>query len=127
MTTETPPRRNFVSPDPFLPPLVVALLGAGGKMGCRLTDNLLGRPEYEMRYVETGEAGIANLAARALKPTPEADALPDADMVVLALPDRVLGSVARKIVPILKPGALVICLDPAAPHAGEMPDRADIG
>ena len=119
MTTETP--------DPLMPPLVVALFGAGGKMGCRLTDNLLARPEYEMCYVETGDVGIANLAARALKPTPEADALPDADIVVLALPDRVLGSVARKIVPQLNPGALVICLDPAAPHAGEMPSRDDIG
>jgi hypothetical protein len=60
--------------DPMLPATVVALFGAGGKMGCRLTDNLMSRPEYDMRYVETGEAGIANLATRGLEPTPEADA-----------------------------------------------------
>lgn len=113
--------------DPILPPTVVALFGAGGKMGCRLTDNLMARPEYDMRYVETGEAGIANLATRGLAPTPEADALKDAGIVILALPDRALGSVARTVVPQLKSGALVMCLDPAAPHAGELPDRGDIG
>ena len=112
--------------DPILPPLVVALFGAGGKMGCRLTDNLMRRPEYDLRYVESGATRIELLAERGLTPTPRDDALRDADIVVLALPDRVLGSVARAIVPQLKSGAIVVCLDPAAPHAGELPERADI-
>ncbi len=113
--------------DPILPPSVVALFGAGGKMGCRLTDNLMRRPEYDMRYIETGGEGIANLATRGLSTTAEADALQEADVVILALPDRVLGSVARNVVPQVKSGALVICLDPAAPYAGELPERGDIG
>ena len=45
-------------------------------------------------------------------------------MVILALPDRVLGRVAREVVPRLRPGALVITLDPAAAHAGELPAAA---
>ena len=124
MTTPPPPTRPD---DPVLPPVAVALLGAGGKMGSRLSDNLRDHPEYEMRYVEVGAAGIAHLAARGLGVTPEEDALRDARVAILALPDRALGSVARAVVPQLPPGALVICLDPAAPHAGEMPARADIG
>jgi hypothetical protein len=107
-------------------PTTIALFGAGGKMGCRLTDNLKDRPEYRMRYVEVSPAGVANLAERGLSPTPQADALADADVVILALPDRVLGKVAHGIVPQVKPGAVVMTLDPAAPHAGELPERADI-
>src|SRR5690606_14540447 len=47
-------------------------------------------------------------------------------VVILALPDRVIGEVARELVPLLQPGALVITLDPAAAHAGELPARDDI-
>ena len=37
----------------------VAIMGAGGKMGCRITDNMLKHPEkYEMAYVEVSVAGI---------------------------------------------------------------------
>jgi hypothetical protein len=106
---------------------IVALLGAGGKMGCRLTDNLKTHPDYAMRYVEIGTEGQARLAERGLAVTEPDDALAEADIVVLALPDRALGTVAHRIVPSLRPGALVVCLDPAAPHAGELPERADIG
>jgi hypothetical protein len=38
-------------------------MGAGGKMGCRITDNMQHRPGYEMLYVEISEPGL-NLAKR---------------------------------------------------------------
>lgn len=51
----------------------VALLGAGGKMGQRITDNMVKHADrYDMAYVEVSELGIANLAKRGLKPTPQA-------------------------------------------------------
>ena len=46
--------------------LRIALLGAGGKMGCRITDNLKNNPAYRVDYVEISEAGLANLADRGL-------------------------------------------------------------
>ena len=104
----------------------IALLGAGGKMGCRVTDHLKDHPDYAMRYIETGERGLANLAGRGLQPTPMDEALRDADAVILALPDKVLGKVAHEVVPKVRPGCVVITLDPAAAHAGELPQRADI-
>ena len=104
----------------------IALLGAGGKMGCRVTDHLQSHPDYTLHCIETGERGRANLATRGITPTPREQALPVADVVILALPDRVLGKVAHEVIPLLKPGALVITLDPAAAHAGELPVRADI-
>ncbi len=107
--------------------ITLALLGAGGKMGCRITDHVINNPAYSVLYVETGEAGLANLAKRGLKATPRDEALAQANVVILALPDRILGQVAREVVPKLKPGTLLITLDPAAAHAGEIPTREDTG
>ena len=104
----------------------LTLFGAGGKMGCRVIDHLVRNAGYELTCVENGERGVANLAERGLKPTPASEALTRAEVVILALPDRVLGAVAREVVPQLKAGALVMTLDPAAAHAGEFPARADI-
>ncbi len=105
----------------------VALMGAGGKMGCRITDNLKGNPAYQVVPVETGAAGIARLADRGLAPVPAAAALADADIVVLAVPDVAIQKVTLEIVPLLRPGTLVVGLDPAAPQAGVMPKRDDVG
>jgi len=105
----------------------VALFGAGGKMGCRITDNLMNRFNYRMLYVETGSRGIENLRRRGLAPTAYAEATSQADVIVLAVPDNLVGPVAaQQAVPLARRGALVICLDPAAPSAGVLPQRADI-
>ncbi len=104
----------------------IALLGAGGKMGCRIVDHLQHHPDYELRCVEVSEAGQANLARRGLAPTPLKDALAGADVILLALPDRLLGRVAREVVPRARPGAMIVTLDPAAAHAGELPERPDV-
>ena len=104
----------------------VALMGAGGKMGCRITDNLRANAAYQVTPVETGPAGIARLAERGLSPVPVAQALAGADIVVLAVPDVAIGKVAHEIVPALRSGTLVVGLDPAAPLAGVMPERKDV-
>jgi D-apionate oxidoisomerase len=103
----------------------IALFGAGGKMGCRITDNLRDST-HEVLYVEVSPAGVERLAARGVETTPHAEAVEKADVAILALPDALIGKVAPEIVPGLKSGAMVICLDPAAPHGGELPERADI-
>ena len=105
--------------------ITIALMGAGGKMGCRITDRLKDS-QYMMFYVETGAAGIANLAARGLVPMPQEQALPEADVVILALPDNLIERISAQVVPHLKSGALVICLDPAAPLAGKVLHRDDL-
>ncbi|MGE0132901.1 MAG: phosphogluconate dehydrogenase C-terminal domain-containing protein [Blastocatellales bacterium] len=103
----------------------IALMGAGGKMGCRITDRLKDS-EYRVLYVEVGEAGIANLAARGLAPTPQDETLTQADVVILALPDNLIERISAEAAPKLKSGALVICLDPAAPLAGKVKHRDDL-
>lgn len=104
----------------------IAILGAGGKMGCRLTDNLLKSKQHQLLLVEVSEPGRANIAQRGLATTDEDQAIARAEVVILALPDRVLGKVAHQVIPKLKSGTIVITLDPAAAHAGDLPQREDI-
>jgi D-apionate oxidoisomerase len=104
----------------------VTLFGAGGKMGCRIVDHLNPHPDYTLLCVETAERGLANLAERGCSAAPADEAIAEADVVILALPDRILGQVAGEVVGKLKAGAMIVTLDPAAAHAGELPDRPDI-
>jgi hypothetical protein len=104
----------------------IALLGAGGKMGVRLARNLVGEP-YEVQHVEVSEAGRARLKAELGLDCVDADrALAGADVVLMAVPDALIGKIAQGFVHRLKPGCAVVMLDAAAPHAGELPVRADI-
>ncbi len=104
----------------------IALFGAAGKVGTRISSRMKDDPGYRMLYVEAGEAGQARLRERGLVPADQAEAERLADVVILAVPDVILGRVAHGVVPNLRPGTLVICLDPAAPFGGELPERADI-
>ena len=104
----------------------IALVGAGGKMGCRLTDNFL-KTNYTVHYLEVSAKGIDNLRNRGLTPGQQSKAVPSAEVVILAVPDVAIGAVAREVVPLMRPGALLMTLDPAAPLDGQLPRRDDIG
>lgn len=105
----------------------IAILGAGGKMGCRLTDNLLkSQQKHELMLIEVSDVGRTRINERGLKTTDECEALARAEVLILALPDRILGKVAHQAIPKLNAGTIVITLDPAAAHAGELPEREDI-
>ncbi|MFM8468105.1 MAG: phosphogluconate dehydrogenase C-terminal domain-containing protein [Oxalobacteraceae bacterium] len=107
-----------------LPTLV--LFGAGGKMGFRLTRNLL-NSDYLVRHVEVSAQGRAKLADELGVECMDAEvALEGADVVILAVPDTVIGKIAASIEPHLKPGTMIITLDAAAPFAGHLPKRADL-
>ncbi|TVP96197.1 MAG: semialdehyde dehydrogenase [Roseinatronobacter sp.] len=104
----------------------IALLGAGGKMGVRLAQNLKGS-RYDVAPVEIAAEGRARLRqATGMECVEIGQALSRADVVVLAVPDRAIGPVSHQIVPRLDPGAAVMVLDAAAPHAGKMPARDDV-
>jgi len=94
-------------------------------MGCRIADNLR-NSNYSVRYVEVSPAGVQRLKDRGLDITPHDEAVRAADVAILALPDALIGRIAPTIVPGLHSGAMVICLDPAAPYGGELPERSDI-
>ena len=104
----------------------VTLLGAGGKMGLRAVDRLKGSEFYETKYVEISPGGVKELENRGIIVTPGDEAVRDADIVIAAVPDILIEKVLTQYVALLKPGALVITLDPAAARAGVFPVREDI-
>lgn len=104
----------------------IALFGAGGKMGYRLAKNLKGS-RFDVRHIEVSEVGKARLKDDLGIDTVDVDAgLEGAEVVILAVPDTIIGKVAAGIVDKLKPGTMVVALDAAAPFAGHLPERADL-
>ena len=104
----------------------IALFGAGGKMGHRLSRNLRDTA-FTVRHVEVSEQGRARLAQDfgVQCVSPEV-ALADAQVAILAVPDTHIGKVAQSINHLLKPGTIVVVLDAAAPFAGHLPERPDL-
>jgi D-apionate oxidoisomerase len=104
----------------------IALFGAGGKMGARLTRNLQ-RSSYVVHHIEVSEVGRKRLKDEMGIACVDVDtALANADAVILAVPDTVIGKIAASIESKLKAGTMVITLDAAAPFAGHLPNRPDL-
>lgn len=104
----------------------IALLGAGGKMGVRLATNLKAS-RFKVDHVEVSEEGRKRLKdAIGAECVSQDEALANADVVVMAVPDRLIGKIAHDIVDKVRPGTAFIVLDAAAPHAGQMPARKDV-
>ena len=104
----------------------IALMGAGGQMGIRITQKLKDNPDYKALYVEVSDEGKKQLARLGLSDTVQDEAVEQADVVILAVPDRLIGPICNDIVPMVKSGTMVMGLDPAAGYAGMLPDRKDI-
>ena len=103
----------------------IALIGAGGKMGMRLTRNLM-KSSFEMSYVEISEAGIEKLAELEIQVSAGDEVVPVADVVILAVPDVALAKVSAAIIPQMKSGSVVMTLDPAVARAGRLFLREDV-
>ena len=104
----------------------IALFGAGGKMGVRLSGNLQ-KSTYQVRHVEVGEAGRKRLKDElGIECVSVEAALDGVDVVILAVPDTLIGKLAAEISPRLAAGTMVMTLDAAAPFAGHLPKRDDL-
>lgn len=103
----------------------IAVVGAGGKMGTRVSANLAGT-DHTVHHVETSPAGRERVIAAGRTLSDAAEAIADADIVVLAVPDLALAPVTAELVPQLRPGTIVLTLDPAAAYAGLLTTRPDI-
>ncbi|HMR82282.1 MAG TPA: phosphogluconate dehydrogenase C-terminal domain-containing protein, partial [Niabella sp.] len=105
----------------------IALVGAGGKMGCRLTDNFIKNPQYTLNYLEIDKLNIEKLKQKNLLVSTQEESIPEADVVILGVPDTTIGNISDEIIPQMKSGALVMTLDPAAPLDGVIHHRDDLG
>ena len=104
----------------------VTLIGAGGKMGVRLSNNLNNHPDYETSYLEVSPEGLERMKAIGISASKPEDSIPDADIVIYAVPDIAIGKVTGSYVPKMKAGSIGMFLDPAAPLAGHLAHRDDI-
>jgi hypothetical protein len=105
--------------------LTVTVVGAGGKMGMRVSANL-DRAPYLTFYAETSPAARDRVSAAGRELTDAMDAVPRSDVVILAVPDVLLGEISAGVVPAAKPGAVILTLDPAAAYAGVLARRDDL-
>lgn len=96
-------------------------------MGCRITDNFLKLPHYDVQYLEISEQGIERLKHRNISVSTQEESVPMADVVILSVPDVTIGLISDEIIPKMKKGALVMTLDPAAPLDGVIHHRDDLG
>lgn len=107
-------------------PIKVTLVGAGGKMGYRLSNNLKYHPDYTTSYLEVSEAGLERMREIGVAPSKPEECVPYSDVVIFAVPDVAMGKVTSQYIPQLKPDAIAMFLDPAAPLAGHLPERPDV-
>jgi D-apionate oxidoisomerase len=105
--------------------LTIAVIGAGGKMGMRVSNNLV-KTDHVVFYSENSPAGQERVTATGRTLTETPDAVQDADVVVLAVPDLALQAVSAQVVPLMKSGATLLTLDPAAAYAGLLTRREDV-
>ena len=76
---------NSVTDQSMTTTKTITLVGAGGKMGCRLTDNFL-KTGYRVHYLEVSPRGLDNLRQRGVSVVNQAEAVPPSDVVILAVP-----------------------------------------
>jgi len=104
----------------------LALFGAGGKMGVRLSRNLA-KTDFDVAHVEISQEGQQRLRnAVGAECVDTEDALVGAEVVVLAVPDTAIKAVSHQIIDQVESGAMVVCLDAAGPFAGHLPKRQDV-
>ena len=105
--------------------LTIAVVGAGGKMGMRVSNNLV-QTGHTVFYSENSPAGQERVTATGRVLTDTDTAVADADVVVLAVPDLALAAVSAAVIDKMKAGSIMLTLDPAAAYAGLLAKRDDI-
>ena len=83
--------------------LNIAVIGAGGKMGMRVSNNLV-KTAHNVAYAENSPAGQERVTATGRTLTDSADAVANADIVIYAVPDLALRAVTSQLVPLMKVG-----------------------
>jgi hypothetical protein len=100
----------------------VAIIGAGGKMGARVAEKTGNDPRYRILMCESNTEQAHMMEKKGFTVTPVESAVADADFVVMAVPDALIGQIVHQLVPHMKEEGTVIMLDAAAAYVGELPE-----
>lgn len=103
----------------------IAVIGAGGKMGMRISANLQ-KSDYQVFYCESAPQAQEQVTAQGRELSAAESVVPVSDVVILAVPDIVLGKVSEIVVPQMKTGGILLTLDPAAAYANLIAQRDGI-
>ena len=103
----------------------ITVIGAGGKMGMRISANFQ-KSDYQVFYVENSPKAQEQVTSQGRELSDAASVVPVSDVVILSVPDIVLGKVSEGIVPQMKAGAILLTLDPAAAYANLIAHRDGI-
>ncbi|PKH21713.1 oxidoreductase [Enterobacterales bacterium CwR94] len=103
----------------------ITVIGAGGKMGMRISANFQ-KSDYQVFYCENSPGAQAKVTEQGRELSDAASVVPVSDVVILAVPDIVLGKVSEGVVPQMKKGAVLLTLDPAAAYANLIAHRDEI-
>ncbi len=103
----------------------ITVLGAGGKMGMRISANFQ-KSDYQVFYCENSSRAQEQVLATGRTLSVAEQVIPDSDVVILAVPDIALKVVSEQVVPQMRSGAILLTLDPAAAYANLIAKRADI-
>lgn len=95
-------------------------------MGFRVTKKLVDAG-HDVRAIEVAAAGRTRLADVGITAVDAEAGLKGAKVVVLAVPDSVIGKVSHDLAPKLAAGTMLVILDAAAPYADALPkNRPDL-
>ena len=104
----------------------VVIVGAGGKMGARAAEKIGKDSRYRVLLCESNDARAQQLERNGFEVRPAESALPEADFVVMAVPDALIGRIARELAPQTKSDATLIMLDAAAAYVNELPSPGSL-
>lgn len=107
------------------PGLTIAVVGAAGKMGTRVSNNL-NLTDATIYYCEASEKGQEAVRALGREVSDINDVADRCDVVILAVPDIALGPVSKQVIPLMRAGSIMLTLDPAAAYAGLLTRRDDV-
>lgn len=106
--------------------IVVSVIGAGGKMGTRVSNNLAKHAaDITMHLCENSPQGVKGIQERGFSVMDSKEAVPKSDIIILAVPDTLIQVVSKDIVKLMTPNTTLMILDPAAAVAKELALRDD--
>jgi len=93
-----------------------------GKWETARVEKLSNLPRYHVLACESDPSKAEALVKQGFHITPVDAAIPAVDFIVLAIPDALIGSLARQFVPKMKPGSTLVMLDAAAAYINDLPE-----